>query len=111
MAIELKKNLPLGVSILRYFYLVNAVLLIISSIIFSKYLNVVVCGKITPVVVGNLIRIFLIIMPLYLAIGFSLLQKTSLYAAVTYQIFFILNGILTTIYLATNENFLCPLFG
>lgn len=55
------------------------------------------------VVPAFIIRLILIVLPLYLVFGFLYLKKEALLLAITYHLFLIINGILTIVYYL-NEN-------
>jgi len=103
MKFEFKKNLPLGISLLRIFYAINAFLFLITSIIFFEYLDVLIFGKVMPPMAAGLIRLILIAFPVYLVLAISLLKKECYPTVTIYHLFFALNGISTLFYFL-NQN-------
>jgi hypothetical protein len=103
MNFEFKKNLPLGISLLRIFYTINAFLFLITSIIFFEYLDILIFGKVMPPIAAGLIRLILITFPAYLVLVISLLKKECYHSAIVYHLFFILNGLSILFYLL-NQN-------
>lgn len=87
------KTLPLGISLLRVFYAVNALLLLLTSLMFFDYLDVIILGKVMPAIMAVTIRLILVIFPLYLALGFSFLRKDAYRSALIYQFLFIINAV------------------
>lgn len=98
-----KKNLPLGISLLRVFYAINAFLLFFTSLLFFDYLDIVIFGKIMPPAPAVVIRLLLVAIPLYLIISFSALKKESYPLALAYHSFFLINAVTLMIY-SLNKN-------
>lgn len=76
MKFKPKAEPPFGLTLLCVFYIINALLFLITSLMFFKYLDIIIIGKIAHGVYAFLIRAFLIILPLYIAFGLRFLRKT-----------------------------------
>ena len=92
------KEIPSGVVVVCLFYLINAILFALTCILFGKYLNIQILGKLIsgPAVVA--VRALFIIVPLYLAIGLLYLSRELYALAIFYHLFFITNGAATIYY-------------
>lgn len=99
----MKKNLPIGISLLRLFYAVNAFLLFFTSLLFFDCLDIVIFGKTMPAMPAVIVRLILAGLPLYLIFGFSVLKKESYPLALLYHFFFLINAATTMIY-SLNKN-------
>ncbi|MEI8176757.1 MAG: hypothetical protein WCG78_07835 [Candidatus Omnitrophota bacterium] len=89
---SLRKELPLGLNLLRIFYALNALLFFISSAVFAGYLTILICGRVIPDLWASAARIALLALPLYLIVGISRLRKDAYLLALAYHAFFIVNA-------------------
>lgn len=87
-----KKNLPLGISLLRIFYAINASLLFFTSLAFFGHLDIAIFGQVMPALAAAVTRLLLVSIPLYLVYGFSGLKKESYPVASIYHAFFLINA-------------------
>jgi hypothetical protein len=104
-----KKHLPRGTVLLCIFYATNAFLLLFTTLIFFRYLDIVIFGKTATLSYSIFIRTVLIILPSYLAFGFYFLKKEAPALAMGFHSFFIINGITTMIHLLKGNLRLRPL--
>lgn len=92
-----------------YFYLVNASLLFISSIIFYPYIKVRLIGIAQPDAVADTLRYLLIAIPLIIFIRLRRIKKDALITAISYHIFFITNSLLALLSTLTKNPSLNPI--
>jgi len=88
--IRMKKDPPLGIKLLSYIYLVNAVLYSMSLVLF--YNRILIFGQEANKVISWLIRLALVFIPVYLYIGLRRLKRNAWLLAVYYHIFFFINN-------------------
>jgi hypothetical protein len=96
--ISAKKNLPLGISVLRIFYAINASLLFFTSLAFFGQLDIAIFGQVMPTLAAAAVRLFLVAIPLYLVYAFSGLKKESYPVASIYHAFFLMNAVTLILY-------------
>lgn len=94
MNITFGEEIPLGLYGLSVFYILNSLLVLVSTFIFYDYIDILIFGITANDITAFLVKAFLIIFPLYLAHGISLLKKKGLILAIVYQFFFIMNAAL-----------------
>lgn len=104
------KRLPRGISVLHVFYFLNASLFFLASLVFFEYLDIITLGKTSHPVLDSAIRLLLVITPLYIAFGLLHLKKDAYFLAIAYQLFFIINGVLTILHFRYVKLSALPIF-
>lgn len=88
---------PHGIAILSYVYLYVSILSTLTLFVPFYYIAVQSFGVILNDILALSIRILLLLVPLYLFIGFRQLYKSAWAVAVAYHCFFIINNALSLI--------------
>jgi len=104
MNLNYKKNAPFGVTFLCVFYVINALLFFVTTLIFFGYLDIIIFGNTIDGMPASLIRLILIIFPLYLALGLPFLRKDIYFLTISYHLFFLINGVLMVLYFHEKTN-------
>ena len=81
---------PLGVKLISYIYLVNALLLFLSQVLFLN--RILILGQEASAWVAMSVRIALFVVPVYLYFRLRRLKKEAWVIAIGFHIFFILNN-------------------
>lgn len=106
---KISKKSSFGISLLRVFYATNAFLFLFASLMFFEYVDMVIFGKTISLIPTTIIRLILIILPVYLAFAIPFHNKETYILAITYHLFFTINGIFTIFYLLNKNLKLKPL--
>ena len=86
----MKRFLPLGVRLLSSIYLINAILYILSLLLF--YNRILVVGQEVNKVIAWVVRLALIAVPIYLFFRLKYLKKDAWVLAIYFHLFFIINN-------------------
>ncbi|MCM8795387.1 MAG: hypothetical protein NC928_01665 [Candidatus Omnitrophica bacterium] len=89
----MKKDLPPGVKLISYIYLVNLILYFLSLILF--YQRILILGKELGIWFTWIIRLIFIFIPLYLYFRLRRLKKDAWFLAVYFHTFFLANNALS----------------
>lgn len=87
----MRKPTPLGIKLLSYVYLVNVLLYSLSILLFNN--RILVVGSQANLYVSWIIRIFFLLLPIYLAYELRRLKKRAWFTAIAFHLFLIVNGI------------------
>lgn len=87
---NMRKDVPLGIRLIRYIYLVNVILYILSLVIFLN--RIFILGRQANKGESLVIRLALICMPLYLYFRLRNLKKDAWVLAIYFHIFFLINN-------------------
>ncbi len=96
---------PFWLSLLGAFYVINAFLLLFTTILFFKHIGVLILGKSVEDTQALTTRLLLVILPLYLADGIYHLRKNAWRFIAAYHLFFVTNGVFTILHLNLNSRF------
>ena len=97
----MQKIVPLGVKLLSYSYLLSSCLYALSVVLF--YNRILVFGHVAERPWSWLLRLVLIVVPIYLCVQLLRLKKDGLIVAVCYHSFFFVNNLIT---FSENEGFM-----
>ena len=87
----MKKEIPQGIELLFYIYLLNTVLYIISLALFEN--RILILGNEANYFLAWLVRLCLIVIPLYIAFRLMSLRKDAFFAAVLFHSYFLINNL------------------
>jgi hypothetical protein len=102
-------KLPVGFTIIRYVYVLAALISAFSAVLLNPYTNVIVCGKEMGSLPSIIINSILVLFPLILYFGFLRPTVTIWYLAFIYHIFFIGNTFLSLIPLLFPKSVVAPI--
>ena len=103
------RKMPIGIELLRYFYLLTALLSGLHLLLFLPHTDILWLNSILPAGKNLVISSILILIPLLLFYGFKYQVFFIWLAAFAYHIFFTLNSFLGTIYTLWNNFPLKPI--
>lgn len=92
-----------------YFYLISALLLVTSNILFHPYIKVRLIGISQPDAIGSALRYALIAIPLIIFFRLRRLKKDAFITAISYHIFFMTNSLLAFLSTLTKNPSLNPI--
>lgn len=90
---EERPVMPFGIALIRYIYMADSTLYMLSLMIF--YNKVMVLGTVISGVWSGVVRILITAMPLSLYFGMARPKPTVLYGALLFHIFFVVNSLLS----------------
>jgi hypothetical protein len=82
-------TIPFGVKLVCSVYIVNTVLFILSLVLFNS--RILVFGNETGEALSSFVRFMLVFVPVYLYFRMSKLKKDSLFLAIGFHAFFLVN--------------------
>ena len=90
---NMKNTRPLGIELLCYIYLVNVALYLVSQALFDN--RIFILGKEANIYIAVLVRLLLILIPVYLAFRLKGLRKDAFFVALLFHLYFIINNCLS----------------
>ena len=105
----MRKSYPAGIKLLRYFYLLTALSLILSFILGRELTDVVCLGQRLCRGWASAVMAVLMLLPLFLFWGFRQPDRLTWRLAVGYHFFFVLNSLLGLFFVLNTDFLLKPI--